>query len=68
MELSTRCKILVENQNNMCILCCQETITTLFLPCRHQIVCKTCASKVEKCPIDRTTIQNKIEPFGNETK
>lgn len=39
-----------------CILCTNMPTAIVFIPCGHVCCCETCRSKLEKCPICRTTI------------
>lgn len=44
------------DDENICIICCNEPIGTILYPCKHKILCKTCAFKCESCPFCRTVI------------
>jgi len=46
---------------NLCVICCDKKRETLFLPCRHQVVCREHAQTVERCPICRSEIESKID-------
>lgn len=47
-----------------CVVCMNANPAVVFLPCKHMACCSACANRVEeKCPICRTAIQSKIEPF-----
>lgn len=37
-----------------CIICCDKTISSMYLPCKHSCVCTTCSQATEDCPICRT--------------
>lgn len=40
--------------NDECCICLDRTANTLFLPCRHLVVCDVCASQIysdSKCPL-----------------
>lgn len=48
-----------------CVMCLSEETFVVFLPCAHQVVCKTCNETHEKqgmkdCPSCRTPIQRRI--------
>lgn len=48
-----------------CVMCLSEEMSVVFLPCAHQVVCKTCNELHEKqgmkdCPSCRSTIQRRI--------
>ncbi|GAB1603913.1 cell growth regulator with RING finger domain protein 1-like [Argonauta hians] len=41
-----------------CIVCQCETISMALLPCRHACVCRTCFTKLDRCPLCREYIQS----------
>lgn len=48
-----------------CVMCLSEEMSVVFLPCAHQVVCKTCNELHEKqgmkdCPSCRGPIQRRI--------
>ncbi|XP_029645246.1 cell growth regulator with RING finger domain protein 1 [Octopus sinensis] len=43
---------------NDCIVCQCESISMALLPCRHACVCRTCFSKLERCPMCREYIHS----------
>lgn len=43
-----------------CVICQDEPITKALLPCRHACVCGTCFSKIDLCPLCRSSIQSFI--------
>ena len=48
-----------------CVMCLSEEMSVLFMPCAHQVVCKTCNELHEKqgmqdCPSCRSPIQQRI--------
>lgn len=48
-----------------CVMCLSEEMSVVFLPCAHQVVCKTCNELHEKqgmkeCPSCRSSIQRRI--------
>ena len=45
-----------ERDKKLCILCYEKDISTILKPCRHACMCKSCASKLEVCPICKTKI------------
>ena len=46
---------------NVCFVCCQQPRNTFFEPCRHCIVCNDCSIKIRKmrgkCPYCKKTIE-----------
>jgi len=47
----------------LCASCFRHPPTVVFLPFRHQRLCKECAAKVEMCPTCKTPINEKIDPI-----
>ncbi|KAK6130416.1 hypothetical protein DH2020_035826 [Rehmannia glutinosa] len=48
-----------------CVMCLSEEMSVVFLPCAHQVVCKTCNELHEKqgmkdCPSCRSPIQRRV--------
>ena len=48
-----------------CVMCLSEEMSVVFLPCAHQVVCRTCNELHEKqgmedCPSCRSPIQQRI--------
>lgn len=39
-----------------CVVCMDNKISTVFLPCEHACCCPNCASALESCPLCRTQI------------
>ena len=53
-----------EDKNNMiCIICWENKISALFLPCGHAIVCTECALSLKTCASCRTPIRAAIKIF-----
>jgi hypothetical protein len=46
-----------------CVCCTSAASLVVFLPCRHQIVCKQCRPQIDRCPTCRSAIDTVIEPF-----
>ncbi|GFS69253.1 hypothetical protein NPIL_561671 [Nephila pilipes] len=44
-----------------CIICCERMSTVMFIPCRHQGLCKECSREYlqhgDKCPFCRRKIE-----------
>lgn len=53
-----------KQEEDLCVVCFAEPISVVLLPCRHQVLCSTCALRVTTCPIDRMDIQDKVLTFG----
>jgi len=63
LEIENR-RLEVENQNlkdsRICIICMDEEISQVFLPCGHAICCKNCINNIQKCPACRANVQNSV--------
>ncbi|KAK3928346.1 E3 ubiquitin-protein ligase IAP-3 [Frankliniella fusca] len=51
------------NMNTSCKICLEETVNTLFLPCRHLASCDVCASSVIQCVICRKSIEATVRVY-----
>lgn len=51
-----------EDEKEACKICMTNKIRTAFVPCGHAVACLSCSKVVEKCPVCRGEIQEKI-PF-----
>lgn len=47
----------------ICKICMEKRAVVIFLPCKHQCACKECSISLKKCPMDRTIIEDRFEPF-----
>ena len=54
--------------NSECVICNEDMSTVLLLPCKHQVLCRTCAGKVAICPICRIKVEDKIQIFNHREK
>jgi len=55
---------LIENEDNLCIICCDKKRDIAFIPCGHYICCNKCSNKCnENCPICRKKIIKKQKIF-----
>ncbi|KAG6582823.1 serine protease family [Phytophthora cinnamomi] len=52
------------SEQDLCVVCFVKPISVVLLPCRHQVLCATCALRVTSCPIDRKDIQDKVLTYG----
>ena len=52
--------------NGICSICLTEKTNTIFVPCGHACMCKTCVSQYDKqtgCPICRSAIANVFDMY-----
>jgi len=57
-----------QEQSRLCCICNDRQIRVIFRPCNHLVCCEVCAqdSKLNKCPICRTPIQDRAVVYGYE--
>lgn len=57
-------KEIVEEDKNVCIICFENEITHIIIPCGHMILCSICCNKELKlCPICRKDIDKCIKVY-----
>lgn len=56
LELQERLRRLREAL--LCMLCCEGQIDAAFCPCGHMVCCQSCASRLELCPVCRSTVEH----------
>lgn len=50
-----------------CICCCERQARIVYLGCGHQVVCKECDQKIDKCPFCKVETENNfIDPYHND--
>ncbi|OQR96797.1 hypothetical protein ACHHYP_13597 [Achlya hypogyna] len=54
----------IEARSDLCIVCFAEKVAIVLLPCRHRVLCGTCAVRVTSCPVDRVPIEDLFPTFG----
>jgi len=55
--------ILRKDDTNMCVVCLDKRVDTVFLECGHLACCKKCAIKLQTCPICRSPITRVVPIF-----
>ncbi|XP_055387066.1 E3 ubiquitin-protein ligase LRSAM1-like [Condylostylus longicornis] len=50
-----------EHEISECVICMEEYVKIIFIPCGHMCCCLNCESKVDLCPICRGNIERKIK-------
>jgi len=57
-----------ERDARRCCVCMAAERSTLMLPCKHAVLCETCATSVQessgRCPLCRETIVDTIRMYG----
>lgn len=41
----------INDENGLCLVCREEEISVIFMPCRHVHACYKCAIKKNNCPL-----------------
>eukprot|EP00928_Gymnodinium_smaydae_P017894 TRINITY_DN16829_c0_g1_i2.p1 TRINITY_DN16829_c0_g1~~TRINITY_DN16829_c0_g1_i2.p1 ORF type:complete len:354 (-),score=60.44 TRINITY_DN16829_c0_g1_i2:73-1134(-) len=52
-----------EIDGGLCVVCFVEQRSVLFQPCRHVVLCSTCAGSCRTCPICRRDVKTRTEVF-----
>jgi hypothetical protein len=53
----------IQSQRHTCVVCMDRPPTVVTLPCKHQVLCRLCASQVNNCPCCRETAVEVFEPI-----
>eukprot|EP00457_Paulinella_chromatophora_P000782 gb/GEZN01000782.1/.p2 GENE.gb/GEZN01000782.1/~~gb/GEZN01000782.1/.p2 ORF type:complete len:409 (+),score=106.87 gb/GEZN01000782.1/:2476-3702(+) len=51
------------NHRKVCVVCLDVPASVVFLPCQHMKVCEKCSPSLSACPICRTKISNRFQPY-----
>ncbi|XP_053555092.1 E3 ubiquitin-protein ligase XIAP [Bombina bombina] len=62
-EISVEEKLRQLQEEKICKVCMDRTISIVFIPCGHLVVCAECAEEINKCPICCTVIQRRQKIF-----
>lgn len=49
--------------DHSCKVCMEQSINTVLIRCGHMVVCKLCATSLDRCPVCRSQIQEVIQVF-----
>lgn len=61
---STSAEIIKADEDNDCIICMNEKINTILLPCCHMELCATCAGTIDVCCTCRSKIEERRQVFS----
>ncbi|KAG2761763.1 hypothetical protein Pcac1_g26376 [Phytophthora cactorum] len=59
-----RAAIEKHHEKDLCVVCFEKPVSVVLFPCRHQVLCASCAVRVTTCPIDRKDIEDKVLTYG----
>lgn len=60
-EVSSKLKDLQDS--NMCVVCCENQINCVVLPCGHKTFCYRCVYQYQDCPVCRTSISRIVRCY-----
>ena len=46
-----------------CVICLEQEVEVLYLPCKHMVCCASCTLCLKRCPTCRTVIRGAVKPF-----
>ena len=49
-----------DDDDGLCAICMEKDTDVTLMPCRHEIVCGSCAAGIDACPICREVIVDRI--------
>ena len=52
-----------QQHTNTCVICSDNEIECVFIPCGHAMTCEGCSTKIDVCSICRKGIDNRIKIF-----
>jgi len=48
---------------NLCTVCCAQTLDTVFMPCMHLCCCSKCAEEATNCPVCNADIGSRLRTY-----
>ncbi|KAG9410164.1 Alpha/beta hydrolase domain-containing protein 4 [Aphanomyces cochlioides] len=63
-ELRQQYRRAIDSERETCIICLHERVSIVVMPCRHRVLCATCAVRIQMCPVDRQEITDMFPTFG----
>lgn len=48
---------------DLCVICFEEPINTVFLECGHVVACRKCSDKLKQCPLCRRWISRVVNIY-----
>lgn len=62
-KLSTEAKPAISQDALLCIICCDQKFSMVFLPCGHSCCCPSCATALTNCPLCRKRIEVSVPVY-----
>jgi len=64
-ERKVQAKVIARGEEKCCVVCMDDEmdVDITFLPCGHNICCKTCSTQLKFCPACRQSITKSIKTF-----
>ena len=48
-----------------CVVCMNHPKEVVLIPCAHRCMCASCANRVDRCPICRQVIDQRLQVFDS---
>lgn len=62
-DVVTETKTKGDDENELCVICLDEAIATVFLECGHMACCRNCSGMMVRCPLCRRPISRIVNVF-----
>lgn len=63
MEIKLRKEQDEKQESSLCVICLHRQKELIFLPCKHNQVCKLCGEGMKCCPVCRSQIDDAFTPY-----
>ncbi|XP_030069123.1 baculoviral IAP repeat-containing protein 7 [Microcaecilia unicolor] len=63
LQLSTEEQLQRLQEARTCKVCMDSSVSIVFIPCGHLVVCAECSPKLQHCPVCRATICDTVRTF-----
>lgn len=51
-------------RETLCVVCSERKRNTLFLPCKHIVICTECSTLLNECPTCKHVVESKIDDIS----
>ena len=48
----------------LCVICLDADKSVMLQPCRHVVLCSSCAGRVHECPVCRVKVKSRVAVYG----